>query len=131
LNTKNLLQPIEILSNTPYLQAVRHKEIGLLQMVFYKAGKLVVGENNFIEASAPCIVMIQMNEENQIEKITASDPNRELSTLLLKASKKFVGSSPNHQSFWNPEKNRSEILIDLPQGGYAGQSVVVHSKGVN
>ena len=125
LNSNKLLEPIEILSNTPYLQAVRHKKLGLLQAVFYKAGKLAVGKENVLEASAPCIVMIQMEEEDKIKKITVSDPNRELSTLYLKVSKKFEGSSVNHKSFWNPKQHRSEILIDLPQGGFAGQSVVI------
>ncbi len=130
LNSKKLLEPIEILSNTPYLQAVRHKKLGLLQAVFYKAGKLAVGKENVLEASAPCIVMIQM-EEDKIKKITVSDPNRELSKLYLKVSKKFEGSSVNHKSFWNPKQHRSEILIDLPQGGFAGQSVVIPSNGLN
>lgn len=131
LKSNNLLEPIEILSNTPYLQAVGHKELGLLQAVFYKAGKLAMGKENVMEVSAPCIVMIQMDVENQIKKITVSDPNRELSTLLLKVSKKFNGSGVNDKSFWNPEQNRSEILIDLPQGSFAGQSVVVHATGEN
>ena len=131
LNSKIDLEPVEILSNTPYLQAVHHKPLGLLQAVFYRAGKLVVGENDFIEATAPCIVMIQTDEENQIKKITASDPNRELSALLLKVSKKIEGLGRNYKSLWNPKQNSSEIIIDLPQGGFSGQSVVVPSTDKN
>jgi hypothetical protein len=102
-----------------------------LQAVFYRAGKLVVGENDFIEATAPCIVMIQTDEENQIKKITVSDPNRELSALLLKVSKKIEGLGRNYKSLWNPKQNSSEIIIDLPQGGFSGQSVVVPSTDKN
>ncbi len=119
------LNALETLSNTPYLQAVRHTDLHLLQAVFYKAGALTVGEDLKIQVSAPCIIMVQTNQKGEIVKITASDPNRELSALVLTVSKKFKASGAQFKTFWNSEQNRSEILISLPQGNFAGQSVVI------
>ena len=119
------INTLEIISNTPYLQAVRNTKVQLLQAVFYKAGELIVGADLKIKASAPCILMLQSDQKGEIVKITASDPNRELSALVLKVSKKIEASGEHFKTFWNTEDNSSEIIIDLPQGNFAGQSVVI------
>jgi chondroitin AC lyase len=117
--------PIQILSNTPHLQAAIHTDLKLVQGVFYRAGQLEVGAGLKVQATAPCILLIQMDSEDKILQITASDPNRELSSLLLKVNKKFEGSSKSFRSYWNTDEGWSEIIINLPQNGYAGQSVVI------
>ncbi len=116
---------IQILSNTPYLQAAIHTHLKLVQAVFYRAGQLEVGAGLKVQATAPCILLIKMDSEDKILQITASDPNRELSSLLLKVNKKFEGSSKSFRSYWNTDDGWSEIIINLPQNGYAGQSVVI------
>ena len=125
LKNKQELNPIEILSNTPYLQAVQNTSLNLIQAVFYKANQLLVGEAFKIQATAPCILIIKMNQNDQIDSITVSDPNRELSTLLLKVSKKFKKGRENFDSRWIPQEGLSEITINLPQGSYSGKSVVI------
>ena len=125
------LNPLEILSNTPYLQAVYHTELKLIQAVFYRSGHLLVGEDLKVEATAPCIVMLEMDENEAIKSITVSDPNRELSALLLKLSATFEGWGENYKSHWNPRSSMYEMIIDLPQGSFAGQSVVVPGTAMN
>ena len=125
LNNVEGLNPIEILSNTPYLQAVLNTKLHIIQAVFYKANNLLVDGNFKIQATAPCIVMIQLDKNDQIDKITVSDPNRELSSLILRVSKKFEKSDHYFKSTWIKEQGLSEIIIDLPKAGYSGKSVVI------
>jgi chondroitin AC lyase len=125
LKQGNHLNPIKILSNTPYLQAVHHTKLNLIQAVFYRSDHLMLGEDLKIQATAPCIVMFQMNENEEIERITVSDPNRKLSALLLRVSKKFEINGESFKSRWMAEEGLTEFIIDLPQAGYSGQSVSV------
>ena len=69
--------------------------------------------------------MIKTNGQN-IEKLTVSDPTRKLSALQVTTNTKVDGKGKNWNSLWNSEKKNSLIQIDLPTGGYAGQSVVVN-----
>ena len=116
---------IDIISNTPYLQAVQNKELNLIQAVFFRAGQLEAGDGLIIQVSAPCIIMVQLNQNDQIDQITVSDPNRELSMLVLNISKKFEVTTQNYRSKWLADQGLSEIMVRLPKYEYSGKSVVI------
>ncbi len=125
LEKGKVTNPIDIISNTPYLQAVQNKEVNLIQAVFYRAGQLEIIDELTIQASAPCILMLQLNQKDQVEKITVSDPNRELSILVLNLSKKFEVSSKNYRSDWIADHGYTRVIVNLPTQGYSGKSVVI------
>ena len=97
---------IKILSNTSQIQSVKHTGLGIIQVVFYEAGKVEVDKDLWVTLDSPGIVLLKMNGD-KVEKIAASDPSRKLGKL-------HIGISGN-----------SEVTIDLPQGDYAGDSVIV------
>ncbi len=78
---------IEILSNTPELQAVRDKKAGLTGIVFWEAGSY--GD---ITVDKPMIVM--MEEADGKIKISASDPTQKLSeaNITVKRAMKPISS---------------------------------------
>ena len=125
LEKGKVTNPIDIISNTPYLQAVQNKEVNLIQAVFYRAGQLEIIDELTIQASAPCILMVQLNQKDQVEKITVSDPNRELSILVLYLSKKFEVSAENYRSDWIADHGYTRVIVNLPTQGYSGKSVVI------
>lgn len=125
LKKGKVTNPIDIISNTPYLQAVVNNKLKLIQAVFYKNGQFEVSNDLKIQATAPCIILVQMDQEDQIEQITVSDPNRELSVLTLRISKRFDKSAENFKSKWKEGQGLSEITINLPQGNHSGKSVVI------
>ena len=47
---------VEVLQNTPELQAVRHNESGVLGAAFYQPGRL--NANPFVAVDQPCLVLI-------------------------------------------------------------------------
>jgi chondroitin AC lyase len=116
---------ISILANTPKIQAVQHKGLNLTQIVFYQAGSIKISKDLTITANSPCLLMIKTDGKN-IEKLTASDPTRKLSSLQVVANTKLNGGNEHWKSHWNSEKKNSLIQIDLPTEGYAGQSVVLN-----
>jgi chondroitin AC lyase len=100
---------IEILSNTPALQAVRNKYLQITGIVFYEAGEMQLADDMIISVSNPCLVMIAMNGKS-IKKITVADPTQKLSSLQLTVKR---------------GKKIKEIKVDLPSEAYAGQSKII------
>ena len=125
LEKGEVINPIDILSNTPYLQAVKNSELNLIQAVFYRAGYIEVSDELTIQASAPSIIMVELDQEDEIEQITVSDPNRELSMLVLHLSKKFEVTDENYRSEWIANPGFSQLVVNLPKGEYSGKSVII------
>ena len=98
---------IEILSNTSKIQAVKHTSLGIVQIVFYEAGKIEVDKDVWISLDSPGIIMLKI-QDGAVVSITASDPTRKLGRL-------HVGI---------PGKN--DIVIALPKGDFAGKSVTIN-----
>ena len=71
---KYKLSLIRILSNTEDLQVVEHKELDLLQLVFYKGG-ILNAEGLTVKADKACTILIQgLHTENPI--IDVADPGQ-------------------------------------------------------
>ncbi|MGV3589477.1 MAG: polysaccharide lyase family 8 super-sandwich domain-containing protein [Adhaeribacter sp.] len=118
---------IEILANTPELQAVNNKEANVSQVVFYQPGKIKITKNLLLTAQSPCMVMLQ-TDKNGIQKLTVSDPSRKLQTLQLNITSRFEGTGDNWQATWQGKKEGTAIQVKLPTGGMAGQSVILEAK---
>ena len=63
---------VEILSNTPLLQAVRHAELGVTQMIFYQPGVCQISMELAVSVDLPCMLMVC--ERGTELEITASNP---------------------------------------------------------
>lgn len=123
LNSVNNGSTVEILMNNTEIQAVREKNLNIVQAIFYKAGTLRISHNITITAENPSSVMIEFNENNPV-KITVSDPSRKLDTAAFTLSVK-VESKPGMISVWNETTGKSHISIKLPDGKFAGSSRII------
>lgn len=117
--------PVEIISNTASLQAVRHNELNRTQIVFYQPGKIKVNDHVWITAESPCMLMVKTSGKS-IEQIAVSDPSRKLDSLQLRTSVLIESSGEFWQATWDKKAKESTLTIALPQEGYAGESVVVN-----
>ena len=115
--------PVKILVNTADKQAVLHLPSHRAGIVFYQAGKIRIADQ-VITVDAPCMAMVKINGKS-LETLTVSDPARKLSHLHLDTSAQAEGSGKGWTAVWDKRKKSSTIDIDLPQGGNAGQSVVI------
>lgn len=113
---------IEILENTPEIQAVHHSGLNITQIVFYETGEIELPGGITLTAETPGLVMVS-TDEGKIEKITVSDPTRKQDIFHLKTDTRFTGNTHNWKAAWKEEV--SEIFIDLPEQEYAGKSVVL------
>lgn len=115
---------VEILSNTPELQAVRHRTQHIVQAVFYRNGVIRLPGELQVEMDSPGIIMLKTNGTD-VREISVADPSRKLGRMHFRINCKLEKKGENMLAVWNASQNVSEISIDLPQSGYAGESVTV------
>ncbi len=114
---------IEILSNTADLQAAKNKEDGICQAAFYRAGKVQFSESLSVVLESQGMVMLQVGADG-VEQLTVSDPSRKLNSLMLTISGKYQVKGTD-ASVLAATEGKTTLVVDLPQGVYAGKSVVI------
>ncbi|WP_369073250.1 polysaccharide lyase beta-sandwich domain-containing protein [Cyclobacterium qasimii] len=115
---------IEILSNTPAIQAVRHNQLLQVQANFYKAGKLNIGNGLEITMDGPGLLLIHL-DGNKIAKMAVSDPSRKLSKIHLQVNSQVDLQDDKLSIDWNAESWLSDLTVKLPEGEFAGISVIL------
>ena len=115
---------IEILSNTTAMQAVKHLDSNICEVVFYQSGEIQISNDLTVGIDSPGLVMVK-TDGKMINEISVADPSRKLGKIHLTLNVKIEKNEDNIKSSWNKEKGISEIAIDLPQTVYAGKSVTV------
>jgi chondroitin AC lyase len=115
---------IEILSNTAEMQAVRHRKLGLCQIAFYKAGEIEISEGIKVKSESQGMVMLKL-QAGRMDKMAISDPSRKLGRMRITVSNMYEAKGDNFVMLPNSEQNETLILVDLPQGVYAGKSTIV------
>ncbi|MFO7774597.1 MAG: polysaccharide lyase family 8 super-sandwich domain-containing protein [Candidatus Hydrogenedentota bacterium] len=108
-----------ILENTPELQAVKHPGLGVSQVAFYEAGEIELTDGLSVEVNEPCLVMVRRDGE-EAESFTVAEPTQSLDALEVRVSQPLEHEAAE----WDAEAGLTRINVDLPEDGYAGQSVV-------
>ena len=98
---------LEILAHSPRLQAVRHRETGVIQAVFGRPGILRHTEGWSIQTDRPCALLLRPDEKGSCHLSVAS---RAPKTRQIRIHLKFFGHDRTHS-------------ILLPSGKNAGCSV--------
>ncbi len=98
---------IQVIENTPNIQAVKHNGLNMLQIVFYKAG--AIAKDGFsIRVDQPCTIQIKdINAKNPVLYI--ADPAQE--TPLIQVQVKLPAM-----------KQEKNIACKLPVGAQAGST---------
>ena len=97
---------VQVLANTPDLQAVRHQRLKLTGAAFYKAGRLALDDRVAVRVDRPCIVLVDLSRA--APRVTACDPTqtqKELRVMLEGTARSGA------------------LRFALPQGGERGKSV--------
>ncbi len=120
----NSKRPVEILANTPEIQAVKHSGLNISQVVFYQSGEIQVSPEIKVGCESPGIVMIK-TDGKAVESISVADPAHKLSRIHVYFSGKIGKTGDNFTATWNERRQVRELAIDLPQAMYAGKSVTI------
>jgi chondroitin AC lyase len=116
---------INILANTPVMQAVEHTGLQIAQIAFYETGEIELAGGMKVRAESPGLVMVHMSGES-IKKLTIADPTWKLDSFRLRITSKIEGRGERWTAVWNESGGYSDIQVELPSTeGYAGKSIII------
>ena len=113
---------IKILSNTDTVQAVFHGKLNMVQAAFYQAADLKVSPGFSLKMDSQGMAMIKM-VGSRIKSISVADPSRQLRRMSITVSGIYAVKKEGLICLPNNQLKQTLLLIDLPQGVYAGKSV--------
>ena len=113
---------IKILSNTDTVQAVFHGKLNMVQAAFYQAADLKVSPGFSLKMDSQGMAMIKM-DGSRIKSISVADPSRKLRRMSITVSGIYAVKKEGLICLPNNQLKQTLLLIDLPQGVYAGKSV--------
>ncbi|HZN32886.1 MAG TPA: polysaccharide lyase family 8 super-sandwich domain-containing protein [Pirellulaceae bacterium] len=108
--------PIQILNNTPTIQAVRHLGLNQTQIAFYSAGATMIDDTTWIAVSQPALVIVRQVGDDLV--ITASDPRQQATSLTIDVNRQLIGPGAK----WQPDAQTTRITMALPALPYQGAS---------
>jgi len=114
--------PLEIIANTPQIQAVQQKELGITQIIFYEKKDIEITEGISISSDRPGMMMVKKTD-GLLEEITISDPSRKLDSFQFTVTARIEIENDQWSAVWDEDKGKSSISVMLPEGDYAGQSI--------
>lgn len=115
---------IEIIANTADVQAVVHGKLGICQAAFYRAGEVKTPDGLQIKMDSQGMVMLK-TQGGRVKEFTVSDPSRKLSRVVVTLSGSYDAKGDHFLTLSEPDHDSTIVLVDLPQGVYAGKSVTV------
>jgi chondroitin AC lyase len=77
-----------------------------------------------VRLSSQGMVMLRMDGK-QIQELSVSDPSRKLKKITLTVSGVYGATGDGFHVVPNRNQNLTDIVVDLPQGVYAGKSVTI------
>lgn len=116
--------PIEVLANTPDVQAVKHEGLGISQIAFYKAGEVQVSKTTSVRMDNQGMVMVKM-EGDRVVELSVSDPCRRCRRATVTVSGIYSSTADGVVAIPDENRQTTLLLVDLPHDVYAGKSATV------
>ena len=107
---------LEVLSNTPAIQAVRHKGLKLLGAAFRQPAKLAGGRGWELSVDQPCLLLCRQTAEGV--QISVSNPRNAPLTVTVTIDRALAGEGCSPAG-----PGASAVRFLLPEGDQAGSSV--------
>jgi chondroitin AC lyase len=107
--------PIQVIQNTPALQAVFHNNLNLLEAAFHQPGQLSV-DGMTLMVDQPCLLL--MKKDGAKLELSVSNPLNKPATINVKLSQSVHGDGATSKD------KGSNVKLQLPDGLMAGSSVV-------
>ena len=124
IETSDNNRGVEILSSNSQIHAVKNTKLNICQLAFYQAGEVEISEGVSVKMDSQGMVMLKMND-HRITEISVADPSRKLSRALITVTGIYEKEGAGYTLYPDKNQNKTMIIVDLPQGVYAGKSVMV------
>ena len=104
--------PVEIISNTSEIQAVKQHKLQQVGMAFFQAGQLDISENISVKTNSPILLLFDFKSN----KLTASEPTGKINVVsisIISNGKKPVVKELNFEELNNNGLGGKSISLDL------------------
>ena len=106
------------------MQGVKQNKLGIIQLAFYKAGEVEIGNGQKVKMASSGMAMLKM-AGNKVKELTVADQSRKLSRLIITLSNIYTQTGKGFSCIPNTKDNTTQVTVDVPQGVYAGKSVTI------
>jgi chondroitin AC lyase len=118
LKSRLLKDPVQILSNTSEIQAVRHQARGILQAAFYVPGTVGAQTPGWrVAVDQPCA--LSLTETREGVRLAVSNPRNLPLAVVVTLDRRLTGNGCT-----SGDDGTTRIAFSLPDGAEAGQSAV-------
>ena len=124
LETSRNNRGIRIIANNSLVQAVSNDKLGIFQIVFYSAGEVQILDNLKVRMDSPGIAMLKV-QGDKVKELTVADPSRRLGRMTVTLTGNYDAAGDHFSTLRHASQDSTMIIVDLPQGVYAGKSVDV------
>lgn len=111
--------PATIVEQSKALLAISSGDGRLLQAAFFEPGEVTWGNGRTLSVDEPCLVMLDTTSEPAC--LCVSDPTQKRKPVRVRLSGKYTADGATYDA----ATERTELLVQLPQGGSAGRTVRV------
>jgi chondroitin AC lyase len=110
--------PVRVPDNRPALQAVCHRQAGVTGAAFYEAGSLRLDDGMTVSVDRPCLLLLACKDGDL--QVAVANPENQPLAVQVDINRRLAGKG----CAWLADSSVSRISFSLPDGQYAGQSVV-------
>jgi chondroitin AC lyase len=93
-------------------------------VAFYKNGEVEIAKGAKLRMDSQGMAMLKMNN-NRLTELILADPSRKLSRISVTVPGIYAAKGEGYFSVPDSKQNTTLLVVDLPQGVYAGKSVSV------
>ena len=112
-------ETVGVLANTAELQAVHWAKEGVIQAIFHAPGELPLPGGGTLRVDTPCALILRPTGGTVL--LTIADPGQESAQLIIILDGRYTGRGASYVA----DDQTTHIVVDLPKGPHAGQSVLV------
>lgn len=111
--------PVAILRQANDLMAILSLNGGLMQAAFFEPGQVTWNNGQTLDVDKPCLVFLDTIATPV--RLYLSDPTQNQALVRVRLAGRFAADSARYDA----DTGQTELLIQLPEGGLAGQTVMV------
>ena len=116
VQAEEALRQVQVLSNTPALQAVRHTGLRLIEAAFRQPGKLAITAGWTLSVDQPCLLLLK--ETTDGVRLSLSNPENQPLTANVTIDRALTGPG-----CFAVEGGATRVKVALPEGQRAGSTV--------
>jgi chondroitin AC lyase len=115
---------IEILSSSSQIHAVKNNKLNICQLAFYQSGEVEIAPSSIVKMDSQGMMILKLKDD-RVAEISVADPSRKLKRALVTIPGIYKDAKEGYLLYPDASGNNTLMIVDLPQGVYAGKSVTI------